>query len=617
MKKLIALLWALYGLQATQAAIESPVALPATDVTTASFTANWQPVEAASGYQLNVFAYTMADSGTPETSITESFEGLVPTTLGSKRNKYIDFDRSTLPEGWSLDVTSGSVRQLYTTTVATDTTSVHSGTIALAFDSERDSIVTPILPAPASRFSFWVKNANGNGTVAAYGYDGNRWSLLGETSTIYYPAGGIVEYSREIPVGCIRFKITYTDEAPDMNSPTAIDDIAITYGGMVKTRDYLIEGLETTNTSVPVSGLQPDTDYFYTVQSIQGNERSAESNIVDVFGFAGSLETPRLNDFTEVHGGQYTANWSTVIGADGYVLYNIYTHTAQRDEPGQTVLYENFDAFTGGTVELPVDDMGGTNYDDYTTVPDWSAFYGCWTGGMLGGISISTPTIAMSNTGGYTAKARIYGAMGDQVDFNNYYQTGNAEKKSVTLSHPGYNEVTITFDHSSPTTSLEIYFRQRDYTQEMYLDELTLTQDLSTGDSFSYNYDYRLVEGRRINSYTFTDLPQAWGDRFAFRMSAYAESDGKLYQSSWTALTEVPLPASVENLESDPAGVKVMARPGGLVVRLQASCPLTVYNLQGQLVRQQPGLEGDNTLDLQPGLYLLRCGNHTLKVVVP
>lgn len=617
MKKLIALLWALYGLQAAQAAIESPVALPATDVTTASFTANWQPVEAASGYQLNVFAYTMADSGTPETSITESFEGLVPTTLGSKRNKYIDFDRSTLPEGWSLDVTGGSVRQLYTTTVATDTTSVHSGTIALAFDSERDSIVTPILPAPASRFSFWVKNANGNGTVAAYGYDGNRWSLLGETSTIYYPAGGIVEYSREIPVGCIRFKITYTDEAPDMNSPTAIDDIAITYGGMVKTRDYLIEGLETTNTSIPVSGLQPDTDYFYTVQSIQGSERSAESNIVDVFGFAGSLETPRLNDFTEVHGGQYTANWSTVIGADGYVLYNIYTHTAQRDEPGQTVLYENFDAFTGGTVELPVDDMGGTNYDDYTTVPDWSAFYGCWTGGMLGGISISTPTIAMSNTGGYTAKARIYGAMGDQVDFNNYYQTGNAEKKSVTLSHPGYNEVTITFDHSSPTTSLEIYFRQRDYTQEMYLDELTLTQNLSTGDSFSYNYDYRLVEGRRINSYTFTDLPQAWGDRFAFRMSAYAESDGKLYQSSWTALTEVPLPASVENLESDPAGVKVMTRPGGLVVRLQASCPLTVYNLQGQLVRQQPGHEGDNILDLQPGLYLLRCGNHTLKVVVP
>lgn len=617
MKRVFAPLLALCCLQVVQAAIEAPVALPATDVTTTSFTANWQPVDAASGYRLQVFAYTTADSGTPETTITESFEGLVPTTLGSKRNKYIDFDRSTLPKGWSLDVTGGSVRQLYTTTVATDTSSVHSGTIALAFDSERDSIVTPILPAPASRFSFWVKNANGNGTVAAYGYDGNRWSLLGETSTIYYPAGGIVEYSREIPVGCIRFKIIYTDEAPDMNSPTAIDDITITCGGLVKTRDYLLEGEATTTTSLPVSGLQPDTDYFYTVQSIQGSEHSAESNIVDVFGFAGSLETPRLNDFTEVHGGQYTANWSTVVGADGYVLYNVYTHTAQRDEPGRTVLHENFDTFTGGTIDLPVDDMGGTNYDDYTTVPDWSAFYGCWTGGMLGGISITTPTIAMSNTGGYTVQARIYGAMGDQIDFNNYYQTGSPEKKSVTLTRPGYNEVTVTFDHSSPTTSLEIYFRQQDYMQEMYLDEITLTQDLTPGDSFSYNYDYRLVEGRRINSYTFTDLPQAWGDRFAFRMSAYAESEGKLYQSLWTALTEVPLPASVESLESDPAGVKVMARPGGLAVRLQAPCPLAVYNLQGQLVQQQSGLEGDNILDLQPGLYLLRCGNRTLKVVVP
>ena len=111
MKRVFVPLLALCCLQAAQAAIDAPVALPATEITDNSFTANWQPVEAASGYQLNVFAYTMADSGTPETTITESFEGLVPTTLGSKRNKYIDLDRSTLPEGWSLDVTGGSVRQ--------------------------------------------------------------------------------------------------------------------------------------------------------------------------------------------------------------------------------------------------------------------------------------------------------------------------------------------------------------------------------------------------------------------------------------------------------------------------------------------------------------------------
>lgn len=616
MKKLIVLLLSLHGMLPAHATLQAPVALPATDVTETSFTANWQPVAATTGYRLNVFAYTMADSGTPEATLTESFEGLVPTTLGSKRNKYIDFDQSVLPEGWSLDVTAGSVRQLYTATVAADTTSIHTGSIALALDSERDSVVTAILPAPATRFSFWVKNANGNGTVAIHAYDGTRWSLLGETSTIYYPTGGVVEYTREIPVGCIQFKITYTDEAPDMNSPTAIDDICITYGGLVKTRDYLVEGEPVATTQSPVTGLQANTDYFYTVQSVQGDETSPESNIVDVFAFAGSLEQPRLNDFTEVHGGQYTANWNSVIGADGYVVYNIYTHTAQRDEPGKTVLYENFDAFTGGTVDLPVDDMGATNYDDYTTVPDWKAFYGCWTGGMLGGISVTTPTISMSNTNGYTVKARVYGALGDQVDFNNHYRADGTEKKSATLTRSGYNDLTITFDHSSESTSLEIYFRQKDYTQEMYLDELTLTQDLAQGDSFSYTYDYGLIEGRRTNSCTFTELPQAWGDRFAFRMSAYAVVGDQLHQSTWTDLVEVPVPAGVETIESDDNGIKVIARPGCLVVQLQTPCPLAVYDLQGHLLVQRTGIEGDNAIELRPGFYLLRCGDYAVKAVV-
>lgn len=616
MKKWIVFLLSLYAMPYVHAALQAPVALPATDVTEASFTANWQPVAAATGYRLNVFAYTTADSGTPEATLTESFEGLVPTNLGSKRNKYIDFDRSVLPEGWTLDVTGGSVRQLYTATVATDTTSIHSGSTALAFDSERDSVVTPVLPAPATRFAFWVKNANGNGTVAVHAYDGTRWSRLGETSTIYYPTGGIVEYTREIPVGCIQFKITYTDEAPDMNSPTAIDDIAITYGGRVKSRDYLVDGESVAATSAPVTGLQANTDYFYTVQSVQGDETSPESNIVDVFAFAGSLEQPRLDDFTEVHGGQYTANWNSVIGADGYVVYNIYTHTAQRNESEKTVLHENFDTFTGGTIDLPVDDMGATNYDDYTTVPDWKVFYGCWTGGMLGGISITTPTISMSNTGGYTVKARIYGTLGDQVDFNNYYQTGNAEKKSVTLNRSGYNDLTVTFDHSSTATYLEVYFRQQDYTQEMYLDKITLTQDLAQGDSFGYTYDYRLIEGRRTNSCTFTGLPQAWGDRFAFRMSAYAVVDDQLYQSTWTDLTEVPVPAGVEEIGRDDNGVTVIALPGRLVVRLEAPCLLAVYDLQGHLVGQQAGVEGDNPIELRPGFYLLRCGDYAVKAVV-
>lgn len=614
MKKLLTLILSLCGIAAAHAALESPVALPATDVTDHSFTANWQPVNGASAYILNVFSYKQADSGAEEATLTESFEGLVPLTSTSKRNKYIDFENSVLPEGWTITVNSGSVRQLYTANVTSDLTSIHSGEIALAFDASGDSIVTPQLPAPASSLSFWIKNANGNGNISVYVFDGNRWEMLDQISTIYYTSGGIVEYTNEIPVGTTQFKLVYSDDNPDMNSPTAIDDISITYGGEVKTRDYLVNELSISAISETVTGLAPETDYFYTVKSTNDNETSLESNIIDVFAFAGELGMPVLKDFSDIQDGQYTANWNTVVGADGYVLYNIYTHIAQKDEAAKVVFHENFDTFTGGTIDLPVDDMGATNYDDYTTVPNWSVIFGCWTDGMLGGISITTPAIEMSNPNGYTVKARIYGAQGDNVDFNNFYQSGNAEKQTVTLAQQGYNDISVTFSHSSGTTQLEIYFRQTDYEKEMYIDELTLIQDLTQGDRFSYDYDYLLVEGRRTNSHTFTDLPQTWGDQFAFRMSAYAVADNKAYQSEWTELTPVPTPAGIAQPTLDESGIKILSAPGYITIQLMRPCEIGIYDLQGRTVRLQQGAEGENAITLDPGIYLLRCGNYTTKI---
>lgn len=303
MRRLATLILSLWGIALSHAALEIPKALPATDITENSFTANWQSISQASAYNLNVFAYKMEDCGTETVKVTESFEGLVPRSSGSKRNKYIDSNLSVFPENWKIDVNTGSIRQLYTTNVAGDTTSVYSGKIALAFDATGDSIVTPVLPAPASKFSFWIKNANATGTVAVYGFDGFQWHSLGEASTISYRSGGIADFSANIPVGCIQIKMIYTDENPDLNSPTAIDEISYTYGGIVKTRDYLVKNKRITETSAPVTGLKDNTDYFYTVKSTNDSETSLESNMIDVFGYAGSLSKPVLKEFTDIQGG--------------------------------------------------------------------------------------------------------------------------------------------------------------------------------------------------------------------------------------------------------------------------------------------------------------------------
>ena len=104
---------------------------------------------------------------------------------------------------------------------------------------------------------------------------------------------------------------------------------------------------------------------------------------------------------------------------------------------------------------------------------------------MLSGINIQTPVISTTNTNGCTVNVRVYGAKGDKIDFNNFYSQDTPEKVTKFLTQEGYNNLTIDFKHSSEQMYIELYFRQLDYTKEIYLDEFTMTQTLSKGDRFS------------------------------------------------------------------------------------------------------------------------------------
>mgnify|MGYP007107170810 FL=1 len=52
MRRLATLILSLWGIALSHAALEVPKALPATDITENSFTANWQSVSQASAYNL-------------------------------------------------------------------------------------------------------------------------------------------------------------------------------------------------------------------------------------------------------------------------------------------------------------------------------------------------------------------------------------------------------------------------------------------------------------------------------------------------------------------------------------------------------------------------------------
>ena len=98
-------------------------------------------------------------------------------------------------------------------------------------------------------------------------------------------------------------------------------------------------------------------------------------------------------------------------------------------------------------------------------------------------------------------------------------------------------------------------------------------------------------------------------------MSAYAVVGDDLYQSQWTELTEVPVPSNIDNTRRENQELKVISYPGNTIIRLLVPQEIIISDLQGRIVAQVQGVEGENSISLKLGIYLLRCGNYCQKFI--
>ena len=98
-------------------------------------------------------------------------------------------------------------------------------------------------------------------------------------------------------------------------------------------------------------------------------------------------------------------------------------------------------------------------------------------------------------------------------------------------------------------------------------------------------------------------------------MSAYAVVGDDLYQSQWTELTKVPIPSNIDNTLRENQEIKVISYPGNTIIRLFVPQEIIISDLHGRIVAQVQGIEGDNSISLKQGIYLLRCGNYCQKFI--
>ena len=236
-------------------AIDNFSALPASNIGTAGFRANWTPSSTATDYELNVYQIIRESSG--------GFKSIVET----------NFD--AMPQGWS----------------SKGYTLVSSGEVKMASGNQNGILVSPALDlSTAATLTIKAKQyGSDNGAKIYIVVDGQTLSTI--TTEVAYKV-----YTVEMPAAT---KASVVEIQTDKGKRVYITDMAITTGSET-IREQSVAGfpMRTGLTNAfDVKGLVPGSLYYYTVRNI-GVQTSLSAVIEVQTKSATSIEETKLGQVT-------------------------------------------------------------------------------------------------------------------------------------------------------------------------------------------------------------------------------------------------------------------------------------------------------------------------------
>lgn len=338
-----------------------PVATDATAIGSDSFTANWNAVAGADSYEIDV--YTV--EGTISEVLDEDFSW--STGVGGNDGSWSNINPSNANLATDLPGWSGS-------TVRKSDSCVQIGT-----SSSQGSLTTPEL------------GFTGNGTLT---FRAGAWNGGNEQTTLRIEItgggnlnleqvtmvkGAFSNYEVQITEATASTKITFKGWAAS-NSRFFLDDVKIIGGSEVATP--ITDSPFTVSapaTSLNVTGLDPETTYYYVVRAVAGEETSVNSNQVEVE----TLEAPAAivwttdNEWSNETGPTITDN--VIIEGDLTLTGNLSAKTLTVADGGKITVPAN----TSLTVEGKI-----TNNGEFTVESDGILYQNNYTGTNEGNITV-------------------------------------------------------------------------------------------------------------------------------------------------------------------------------------------------------------------------------------
>lgn len=627
-------------LEQVKTSIPAPKVHEAENMTDTSFKAVWNKTIEADHYLLSVFT---KEESKELMTVSEGFDNIKADDKGN-----IDATFPNYPEGWEFAWKADDLSNH----IAKGEGAGTGNKQAVRLIDTGDAITTPYCPEGIKSLKFWVK-AEANDGQPKYSYiqftvnfgkgvytvdnyidiptmfapakrDGYYFDLTETLSAFDKIYSVKIEYIREEDD---KTTILFDDFSYTTNKPT-------TYNYVLKDQKVEQQDNEDGTVGFEVTGLDPDTDYTYSVKSVNSDFTSVASDEQEVY----AVSIPTALPATNITANSYTANWTSHKKVDFYRVDQLQQTVIDKDTKDYVMLDEDFSKVTSSFTEADLLDgfyeagertSGYMPLDDITKIAGWKASSTVRVNGWLGGNeakqgsgtiagAIVTPTIDLShNEGACNISLRVWGSEGDWLIIQ-----GSNPASLATIEFPkggGIVEKTITMPLC--TSKEQLTFYSNNY-KVFLIDYIKITQDVKAGDKVTTITGSVLTEDADTKSMVMTNPSFSDGHDVLYRVTAMrydkdSQESHKYYSTSTPSdlmLVKNPNPSGIGSVEA--AAENVAGVEGGIVVNAANATTVNVFNLSGQLVASKACGNGHAFVSVAPGVYVVKTNSTAAKVVV-
>lgn len=592
--------------------VKAPYPLLPDNLSLTSFRAKWESEITPDKFLLNVYS-----KEAPEV-VTTGDETVNFNDVNVDGNNNIDANNPNYPAGWEINakqVASGS-----------------GNSTAILLNQEGQYIESPEMPLPVKELAFWVRPTN----MLSESYEisllqvsvySDEWTAIANLPNYWLESdGGIYRFEpAAIGEGVTKIRLSYLQEG-SASVGFAIDDIEVTY----ETPDLKIPFLTAqevpgNQTSYVVENIDPEKNYYYTVNAVLNNVVSPDSYPQWVDGINGMVPVALPAENVTPNG--FTARWEGLPHAENYDVRVLKVTEAQTFMSDITVLEEDFEKITTGTLANPgYDFISPFNFGaNGMANSDWMATQPRWIEGMAGsnGTSwygsagvVASPYLNLTNDGGefdvefsalsIAGNDEIFCMILDDINSSQAVeaqslQLGAANTLGTTKVHFGASAVN--------RSNIMIVFMSKSG-MRFFVDYVRISQNLQPGEALTSIYTTSRVDATECD---FTGLSSV--SDYSYSVVATAYKDFEDYASKRSNEVEVKLSAGVEEIRDS---LSLRYDYSGKVLRVWGVASgqrISLYNVTGQKIASGiADINGEFKACCPEGIYILSADKNNMKI---